>query len=162
MAGSAWTNQLVDLIILSAGASGFSGFFAYSPAPGAGNLTTSVTGAAGTDPYGNAYLAGTSSYLAGATYSAVSLTGGAVSFYTAPGFGGPWTFVGGLEIAFTGSTLLLNFTNLAGALNTPQPAVGGTPLTTPAPGTYGVVWGTQVVTAINNLASMLQAAGVSF
>ncbi len=60
MAGSAWTNQLLNLIILSAAQSGFSGFFVYSPAPGKGNLIGSWAAAAGTDPYGNAYPAGLS------------------------------------------------------------------------------------------------------
>jgi hypothetical protein len=60
MAGSAWTNQLLNLIILSAAQSGFSGFFVYSPAPGPGNLIGSWAAAAGTDPYGNAYPAGLS------------------------------------------------------------------------------------------------------
>jgi|HubBroStandDraft_1064217.scaffolds.fasta_scaffold233627_2 hypothetical protein len=57
-AEGAWSNQLVNLIILAASSSGFSGFFAYSPAPGPGNLIASLTAAAGTDPYGNPYPAG--------------------------------------------------------------------------------------------------------
>jgi hypothetical protein len=60
MAGSSWTNQLVNLIILSAAQTGFSGFFVYSPSPGPGNLIGSWAAAAGTDPYGNAYPAGLS------------------------------------------------------------------------------------------------------
>jgi hypothetical protein len=139
------------------------GVFVYSGAPAAGNLITSVAGAAGTDPYGNAFLAGTTSYLAGATYSASSVTGGSISWYTAPGFGGPWTFRGSLTITLSGTpTLLLNFSALGGAINVPQPAIGGTPLASPAPTSYGVVWGTQVVTAINNIVSTLQAAAVNF
>src|SRR5579859_5880939 len=58
MAGSAWTNQLLNLIILSAAQQGFSGFFVYAPGPG--NLIGSWAAAAGTDPYGNAYPAGLS------------------------------------------------------------------------------------------------------
>ena len=54
----AWSNQLVDLIILAAATARFSGFFAYSPAPGAGNLFMSLAAAAGTDPFGNTYPAG--------------------------------------------------------------------------------------------------------
>jgi hypothetical protein len=60
VAGSAWTNQLLNLIVLSAAQQGFSGFFVYSPAPGPGNLIGSWAAAAGTDPYGNAYPAGLS------------------------------------------------------------------------------------------------------
>lgn len=54
----AWSNQLVNLIILAAQSLGFSGFFVYNPAPGAGNLVLSITGAAGTDPYANPYPTG--------------------------------------------------------------------------------------------------------
>src|SRR5579864_6764810 len=60
MAGGAWSNELVDLIILSAAAAGFSGFFVYSPAPGPGNLIGSWSAVAGTDQYGNSYPAGLS------------------------------------------------------------------------------------------------------
>jgi hypothetical protein len=58
-----WSNQVVSLIILTEAATGFSGLFGYSPTPGAGNLILSVAAAAGTDPYGNAYQAGVTSYL---------------------------------------------------------------------------------------------------
>jgi hypothetical protein len=87
MGGSAWTNELVDLIILSASASGFSGFFAYSPAPGAGNLVASDTAAGGTDPYGNIYLANISSYNNASGFAA-SLGGGFLTLYTGSLAGG--------------------------------------------------------------------------
>jgi hypothetical protein len=55
----AWTNQLLNLLILSAAQSGFSGLFVYSPAPGPGNLVASFSAVAGTDrPFGNTYPAG--------------------------------------------------------------------------------------------------------
>jgi hypothetical protein len=38
------------------------GLFVYSPAPGFGNLVESIAAANGTDPYGNAYLSGFTSY----------------------------------------------------------------------------------------------------
>jgi hypothetical protein len=85
MAGSAWTNELVDLIILSASASGFSGFFAYSPAPGANNLVASSTAAGGLDPYNNHYLANISSYGSG---FAASLGSGFLTLYTGSLAGG--------------------------------------------------------------------------
>lgn len=58
MGGSAWTNQLTDLIVLSAASSGFSGFFAYSPSPGAGNLVFSITASltGGVDQFGNHFV----------------------------------------------------------------------------------------------------------
>ena len=77
MAGSAWTNQLVNLIILSAAQQGFSGFFVYSPAPGPGNLIGSWAAAAGVDPYGNAYPAGLSVEVG-------SLTGTDLFLYNGP------------------------------------------------------------------------------
>ena len=55
-----WANDQLSLIVLSAAAQGYSGFFVYSPSPGPGNLVGSWTAAAGTDPYGNAYPAGLS------------------------------------------------------------------------------------------------------
>lgn len=58
MAGSAWTNQLVNLIILVAQQLGVSGFFVYSPTPGTGNLVLSIAAVAGTDEYHNPYPAG--------------------------------------------------------------------------------------------------------
>lgn len=87
MAGSAWTNQLVSLIILSAAAQGFSGFFAYSPAPGTGTLDASVAAADGVDPFGNNYLQGLAAY--GPTFAA-ALNAGFVSFYSGSLAGG-WT-----------------------------------------------------------------------
>lgn len=74
MAGSAWTNELVSLIILAANEAGFSGFFAYSPAPGPGKLVASFASTSGTDPYGNPYTGP-----GFATYS----TGGAVGLFSA-------------------------------------------------------------------------------
>ena len=70
MAGSAWTNQIVSLIVVSAG-TGFTGIFTYSPAPGAGNLIASVAAQAGVDPYGNTYEQGITSYvpIGGVTYA---------------------------------------------------------------------------------------------
>jgi hypothetical protein len=59
-AEGSWSNQLTNLIILSAAQSGFSGFFVYSPSPGPGNLIGSWAAVAGVDQYGNAYPAGLS------------------------------------------------------------------------------------------------------
>ena len=61
MAGSPWTNQAINLIVLTEQTTGFSGLFGYSPAVGAGNLIFSVAAAAGVDPYGNSYPQGVSS-----------------------------------------------------------------------------------------------------
>ncbi len=61
MAGS-WSNTATNLIVLIEQISGYSGIFGYSPTVGAGNLVLSITAAAGTDPYGNPYRAGVTTY----------------------------------------------------------------------------------------------------
>jgi hypothetical protein len=120
MGGSAWTNQLVDLIILAAQNTGFSGFFTYSPAPGAGNLTASITAVAGLDPYNNHYLANISSY--GGNFAA-SLDTGFVTFYTGSLAGG-WTPVATVTVS-AGGVLFLT----AGAgINLADPAEAGSTL----------------------------------
>jgi hypothetical protein len=55
-AQGAWSNQLVNLLVIAAQQAGYSGLFIYSPAPGPGNLILSIAAVPGTDPYGNAYL----------------------------------------------------------------------------------------------------------
>lgn len=62
MGTGSWSNNASNLIILVEQITGYSGIFGYSPAPGLGNLIFSLTAAAGTDPYGNAYDAGLSLY----------------------------------------------------------------------------------------------------
>src|SRR5215472_4140874 len=56
-----------------------SGTFIYSGPPAAGNLAVTDAPAAGTDQFGNNYLAGTSNY---AATTATSLNLGFVAFYT--------------------------------------------------------------------------------
>lgn len=64
-----------------------SGEFFYSGTPAAGNLVTSVTNSAGTDAFGNNYLAGSASY---ASTFATALSAGEVVFYSGSLSGG-WT-----------------------------------------------------------------------
>lgn len=91
MAGSAWTNQAQNLIIVQSGGN-FQGLFVYNPTPGAGNLSSSIVTGTGTDPYGNAYLDGVTNYgLSGSPKFAVELTNGAVFFSSATTEAGPWT-----------------------------------------------------------------------
>jgi hypothetical protein len=64
------------------------GVYTYSPSVGAGNLiSTAGIATAGTDPFGNQYLAGNSSYGSGI---ASSVTAGGITFYTGSLAGG-WT-----------------------------------------------------------------------
>jgi len=67
--------------------------FVYSAAPGAGNLIASIAAQAGTDPYGNAFVSGETSYLPqGVISTAISNQGAEIIFYTGPPNGaGPWT-----------------------------------------------------------------------
>jgi hypothetical protein len=64
VAGSAWSNQLLSLLVVSEQVAGFSGVFGYAPVPGAGNLVVSVTSqvGGGLDPYGNHYVFGLGMY----------------------------------------------------------------------------------------------------
>lgn len=144
-----------------------SGQYSYSGTPAAGNLVSSngLT-AAGTDEFGNATLAGNTSYLSGATWSAVSQQGGTLSWYTAPGATGPWTFQGSLIIPLlTSGQLVINFTSLSGALNVPQTALN----TTGNDNNSGSTWVTgerafmnnNWVATINAIVNALNAAGVT-
>lgn len=56
-----WGSNIFPLLIVTA-SGGFTGLFVYSPGPGPGNLVYSVTGMAGTDPYGNAFVPTATAY----------------------------------------------------------------------------------------------------
>ena len=125
MAGSAWTNQLQNLIILSAATSGFSGFFAYSPAPGAGKLVVSNSVQALTDPFGNKIVPGLTSYVNdGGTWVATALTGGSfgsgISFFTATSEAGPWTLQATIDYAPIDNGIAIGATNLVFNTTTTQ------------------------------------------
>ena len=101
MAGSAWSNQAVYLMILTEEVSGQSGIFGYSPTPGPGNLVFSVSAAAGVDSYGNSYPAGVNSTegfftgsIPGTDIVAGTLPASACDF-TATSIGGITTYVQG-------------------------------------------------------------------
>jgi len=87
-----------NFLINSAGA------FFYSPTEAAGNLVASSANAAGTDQFGDHYLAGQSSYQGG---TATSVAAGVISFYTGSLAGG-WAlaatqqFFSGLILMSTG------------------------------------------------------------
>ena len=146
MAGSAWTNQLQNLIILSAQQSGFSGFFAYSPAPGFGNLIASEAAVNGTDPYGNAYLQGEVSYrnAGGGVYWALQTFGVTQTwFVSTAGAGGPYTQFADIGFGFAtpnlGSLLIqasnqVSFGNSGGMVWNDTAALTPSQLTLPAGG----------------------------
>ena len=93
-----------------------SGLFFYSGTPASGNLVASISNVSGTDAYGNAYLAGVTSYTAaaGIGFVAAAESLGAITYYTAATMAGPWTSQGsiGLTLDHTGSNVV---TKLAGA-----------------------------------------------
>ena len=80
-----------------------SGDFIYSGPPAAGNLASSVAPAAGTDQYGNNYLAGVATYAA--TF-ATSLAAGFIQFYTGSLAGG-WTAKGSIQTGALGEIIML-------------------------------------------------------
>lgn len=132
------------------------GLFIYSGIPAAGNLVGTGNalpfGASVTDPYGNAYLGGYTSYAPGSPYTAASVNGAAVNFYKATTYAGPWTVIGQIEVS--GTILLLEtFTGIQGIINVPQGAVSGFPISSSAALAT-------VITDVNALYSALVSAGV--
>lgn len=97
-----WQNNVFSLLVVIAGA-GYSGEFAYAPAPGPGNLLVSIAASDGTDPYGNAYVHGVITYsMAGGVAVAQGWQDGAVYFATAPTQAGPYTVASGQLRALPG------------------------------------------------------------
>jgi hypothetical protein len=82
------------VVIFGTSTNGSTGLFVYSPTPAKGNLIASIAAAAGTDPYGNAYLQGTANYalVSGTTFIADALLGGQVQWWqSTTGEAGPYT-----------------------------------------------------------------------
>ncbi|HLK02385.1 MAG TPA: hypothetical protein VKU39_21085, partial [Streptosporangiaceae bacterium] len=140
--------------------------FYYSGAgtPALGALIASVAASAGTDTAGNAYLAGTASYGGTAPHLfATANTGGTVQFWTAASAAGPWSFYGEIEIApSTPGELVLSFTSISGAINTPQASGASAvlPLSLPAPAAYSQVYEGDIASAVNDIWNALLAAGI--
>lgn len=120
MAGSSWSNQVQNQVIVG-GANG--GVFVYSGTPGANNLIASESGAADNslDSYGNHTVQGVASYNFQTSVAsfATALNGGVTTWYTATaGTFGPWTAIAtaktlsvaptGLIISAGGELLLQN------------------------------------------------------
>jgi hypothetical protein len=73
-----WTNPPDPTVIIVGGSGTFTGVFVYDGTPGAGNLIASVTNANGTDPFGNAYLKGITSYGTDGSYTQIAEFGASV------------------------------------------------------------------------------------
>lgn len=99
-----WNSQNITSLQIIVAGQGFTGQFVYSPSEGAGNLISSTAASSGTDPYGNAYLAGTTSYhqVAAGQWIAIQQSGGQITFSIATTEAGPWT---------AQSTIASDFTN---------------------------------------------------
>lgn len=89
-----WNDTNVFQVLVVTGSAG-SGVFVYSPHPGNGNLISTITAAPGTDPFGNAYLAGLTDYkqITPTNFQASQQSGAATSFWKAASAGGPWSLV---------------------------------------------------------------------
>jgi len=95
------TGQIIATRVIIIGSNG--DLLVYSSTPAAGNLIESISGAAGTDHFGNNFVAGTASYAA--TFAA-ALAAGFVQFYTGSLAGG-WTVSGTIETDAFGDIILL-------------------------------------------------------
>lgn len=85
-----------------------SGMFLYSGTPALGNLIASITNNTGTDANGNAYLEGITSYaISPSPNQAVQTDLGTISWFNAPGPGGPWTQINDLTLASSPFTNLI-------------------------------------------------------
>ena len=120
-----WGSNVFPLLIVTS-SGGFTGLFVYSPAPGAGNLIASVAAQAGTDPFGNSYLAGVISYSPGTSFA---------------GFAG-----GGLELGSENPSSLITSVGSIGLddaiVASAQPGVTiGSPRTSGGPGTEVAILG---------------------
>lgn len=120
-----------------------SGMFSYAPSPGAGNLTSSSGATAnGTDPYGNAYLAGQVTYNnAGSFWEALQNEGGALVWYESASSAGPWTSETSLGFTFSGGLGGLNINaplGISGAINVPVTSPSITSL--PSDNNSGSTW----------------------
>jgi hypothetical protein len=71
-------------------------FYADTGSAAQGALTASIAASSGTDPFGNAYLAGESSYanLGGGFFQAITMNGGFMATGSATSAAGPWTVLG--------------------------------------------------------------------
>ena len=124
-----------------------------------GGLTRSITEADGTDAYGNAYIAGMTTYANdGSFWSAVVIDGGVVTWYKATGPGGPWTVEAGIGFNWnniTGGGLA--FSGPAGSSMTGDLNVAGSITVT----TTLTVNGTDVGSTLNAIISALSGANTS-
>lgn len=136
---------VVRVVISASGA--FTGLFVYSPSPGAGNLIDSIAAAPGTDPFGNTYQAGITTYTPSST-SFARLFNGEIQFAdTASHFWEILAQTAGELLVFqtpgTGADLFLNST---GTLQAAAPGTPTVPETPHAP-SLNAGWATGSATA---------------
>lgn len=84
------------------------GIFFYSGTPAAGNLAYTLAAAAGTDPFGNAYLDGATNYQQGSPSIAINqsiIGAGSIEWLQAPSYAGPYGIIGSITCDSTGMFL---------------------------------------------------------
>lgn len=137
---NSWSNTGTTLIVIQETVTGFSGIFGYSPTIGHGNLVFSVAANAGTDPYGNDYVAGVTSYDEGAALLFTQMAAGILRIGRIDPGGGPdLPLAALLQAGLTGITNSLTVTSPTGTVTFTDPAyltlVAGAPgATTGQPG----------------------------
>lgn len=107
------------------------GVFVYNGTPAAGNLISTVVSAAGTDPYGNAYLQGTSEYeqVSATVWRGVNIQGPVITFITATTHEGPWSTDGFVQDGTPFNTpvaVAVSQLTMQTGLAVPSPGGGGT------------------------------------
>ena len=117
----------------------------YNGSPALGNLVASVAANGATDPFGNAYLMGVTSYQpVGAPKFASQLLNGAVFFYSAASVAGPWSILGTVSADATNNIRL-------------GPSPGGTVITNQGETvTGGITADTETITSAQSGGQLLQ------
>ncbi|HWN00265.1 MAG TPA: hypothetical protein VNO54_24720 [Streptosporangiaceae bacterium] len=126
------------------------GVFVYIGTPGPGTLIESVAANPGTDPYGNAYLAGFASYPVGiGPVIAAELTAGALQFLMAATPAGPYTLEAQISPSLNGLQYLF-------------PHSAGLAVIAPSGDATGVTDASNISTAVANGISVLLTPGAFY
>jgi Right handed beta helix region len=108
------TGEIIATILVLQGAGTM---LVYEGSPALGTLIYSDSGQGGTDPHGNVYLAGAVSYQPlPSSANALQMTSAGLTYWTAPGSGGPWTQAAiplALQQGIGGAGTFLSFLGIA-------------------------------------------------
>jgi hypothetical protein len=162
-ADGSWTNQIVsNVTIIGSGGE----LFVYSPTAAAGNLIASIAAAAGTDQFGNNFLAGVASY---ASAFAGTLQSGSVQFYTGSLAGG-WVIGpvvqtdsgGDMILSTSGTTTIISATTTLNSVASAATPVTNNQLQTigSAPATYTQSYENALASRLNGVINVILQSGV--